>query len=118
MTALTLRLPEPPSANRWWRNVNGRMVTSKAAREYKDRVAIMCAVKLLHPIAAPTNVHLTVGWFRSRKAGDLDKRLGVLLDSLQGSLYENDAQITKILATRYDVTDERRGTVIVTVEAA
>ena len=33
---ITLDLPWPPTANRYWRNVNGRMVLSRAGREYRE----------------------------------------------------------------------------------
>lgn len=90
-------LPEPPSANRWWRNVNGRMVTSKEAREYKAAVAQFGSRR---KIPGPVIIHIS--WWRGRKSGDLDKRIGVLLDALQGVAYDNDAQITTIHAERYD----------------
>ena len=35
---ITLDLPWPPTANRYWRNVNGRMVLSRAGREYREAV--------------------------------------------------------------------------------
>ena len=109
---VSLTLTEPPSANRWWRNVSGRMVTSKAARDYKASVANRCLVQGVKPIPAPTAVCVVIEWNRKRKSGDLDKRLGVLLDALQGNCYDNDSQIIRIVAER---RDGGRGTVFVTV---
>lgn len=109
-----LTLPEPPSSNRWWRNVNGRMVTSKEARVYKTGVASRCLTLGLHPLDG--NVSIEVTWFRGRKSGDLDKRLGVLLDALQGSLYHNDSQVVRILAQRQE--DKANPRVLVLVRAA
>ena len=98
---LFLTLHEPPSANRWWRNVNGRMVTSRAARQYKEATAIYAIAQGIRtPLDGP--VSLTVTWYRGRKSGDLDKRLGVLLDALQGVCYANDSQITELHAHRSD----------------
>lgn len=94
---IPLTLPEPPSANRWWRNVNGRMVTSKEARVYKASVARTIARPLF---TGPVTV--SIDWYRGRKSGDLDKRLGVVLDALQGVLYENDSQIVELTARRFD----------------
>ena len=111
--SLTLTLPEPPSANRWWRNVNGRMVTSRAARDYKQ-----CARALIARVPLLTGpVRVSVVWYRSRKAGDLDKRLGVLLDALQGTCYENDGQIVELRATRSDA-DPKHPRVEVTLTPA
>lgn len=119
-SAAYLWFREPPSANRWWRNVNGRMVTSRAAREYKEHVFAECARARVRAVPKPTPVRLTMVWWRARKSGDLDKRLGVLLDALQGSLYENDAQIVSIHAERKDAAPgvSAAGRVAVIVEAA
>lgn len=104
---MTLDLPEPPSANRWWRNVNGRMVTSAEARQYKQdvlRLAVQATGKSLirSRIAAPQLVAVELTWYRGRKSGDLDKRVGVLLDALQGIAYESDAQVAELHARRED----------------
>ena len=109
MKQLVFRLPEPPSANRWWRNVNGRMVTSKAAGDYKATVYAECLKQLgvgwnRGCILAPMPVGVRIEWHRKRKAGDLDKRLGVMLDALQGIAYENDSQIVDLKARRFDET--------------
>jgi crossover junction endodeoxyribonuclease RusA len=113
IAALTLELPEPPSANRWWRNVNGRMVTSKAARVYKSGVALAVLCRKSATIRAPIAVSVETNWYRGRKSGDLDKRIGVLLDALQGTAYDNDSQITEITARRFD--DKNHPRVIVTI---
>jgi crossover junction endodeoxyribonuclease RusA len=96
-------LDEPPSANRWWRNVRGRMVLSREAREYKAMVALLGQVSRATPFPKGTPVRFEMHWHRGRKSGDLDKRLGVLLDALQGVAYENDSQIVEIAARRDDV---------------
>lgn len=113
---MKLILHEPPSANRWWRNFNGRMVTSKEARDYKASAALSALAQGFRtPLDGP--VSLTVTWFRGRKSGDLDKRLGVLLDALQGVCYANDAQIVEIHAHRSDATP-KMPRVEVTITAA
>lgn len=94
-------LPEPPSANRWWRNWRGRMVLSDEARDYKDEIA------WTHRSTIPLSGDVSVGieWCRSRKAGDLDKRIGILLDALQGVAFVNDSQVVEIVARRWDKKD-------------
>jgi len=83
------------------------MVLSDEARAYKETVlATVIRTKgrawKRAMVFQPTTVTLTVDWYRKRRAGDLDKRLGILLDSLQGIAYETDAQITEIHARRFD----------------
>jgi crossover junction endodeoxyribonuclease RusA len=110
---LKLTLPEPPSANRWWRKWQGRMVLSAEARAYKA-AAYVNAKRHLRRTPVPTgSVAVTVDWYRSRRAGDLDKRLGVLLDALQGAAYENDSQVVELTARRFD--DKQNPRVEVTV---
>lgn len=108
-----LVLPVPPSANVWWRKWKNRMVLSAEARQYKADMRLL--VRGQKCIVAPAPVRVTVRWFRARKSGDLDKRLGVLLDALQGVCYENDSQIVELHAYR---ADDGRGRVEVQVEAA
>jgi crossover junction endodeoxyribonuclease RusA len=99
---LRLVLPVPPSANRWWRKFRNVMVLSAEARQYKvdveKKVKAMGATK----IDAPCEVAVSIEWWRARKSGDLDKRIGVLLDALQGTAYDNDSQIGRLEATKHD----------------
>lgn len=95
---IQLRLAEPPSANRWWRYVGGRVLLSREARQYKAEVARLLTVTRVRAIAGP--VALSVTWYRGRRSGDLDKRLGVVLDALQGTAYANDSQIVSLRAER------------------
>ena len=95
-------LPEPPSANRWWRNVRGRMVLSREARAYKQRIQNAALLVQCPKVAAPHPVRLRIVWHRGRKSGDLDKRIGIALDALQGIAYDNDSQIVAIDAERME----------------
>jgi len=110
-------LPEPPSANRWWRKWKNRMVLSEEARGYKAYVLVLVlgntGLSTKHLPLFKGNVSVTVAWRRSRKSGDLDKRLGILLDALQGLAYKNDSQIVRLEATRTD--DKANAGVTVTV---
>lgn len=106
-------LEEPPSANRWWRKFRNRMVLSDAAREYKAEVAAQLLLRRIPCIPEPEPVSVSITWYRSRKSGDLDKRLGVLLDALQLIAYENDSQVVELHAERKD--DKNNPRVEVTV---
>ena len=123
---VVLILPAPPSANRWWRKHGTTMHLSKEAKAYKELVAVTARV---HPslikgapaiVAFPEQpLSVVIVWRRDRKAGDLDKRLGVLLDALQGVIYANDSQIVQIWARRCDEHPELQpGTVRVEVSPA
>jgi Holliday junction resolvase RusA-like endonuclease len=104
--SFTFTLPEPPSANRWWRTAvipaKGKKPAtvntylSKEAREYKANIGRVGPAFLVDgPVA------LDIDWYRSREAGDLDKRLGVALDAMQGVFYHNDEQVVYICARRF-----------------
>ena len=105
-----LGLPEPPSANRYWRVYRGRAVKSAEARAYAARVWAICTGKLT-PLTGFVSVRVT--WWRGRKSGDLDNRLKVTLDSLKGLAYQDDRQVVEIHATR---NDQSRGEGYVVVE--
>ena len=68
------------------------------AREYKANVAAMYGGQ--RPIDGPVSV--TIRWYRAMKSGDLDKRIGVLFDALQGVCYHNDKQVTELHASRHE----------------
>jgi Holliday junction resolvase RusA-like endonuclease len=105
-----LSLPVPPSANRWWRRSGARMHISPEAREYKEMVALKCAG--VTPLEG--EVRVLIRWYRAQKSGDLDKRIGVLLDALQGTAYANDKDVAAIHAERHEDKDNPRVEVVVT----
>lgn len=98
---VTLVLPVPPAANRYWRQGGGRIYKSQEARDYQTRVEEKLLAAKLTMFRQP--VAVDVLWFRGRRSGDLDGRLKVILDALQGTVYENDSQIRKLSAELIDV---------------
>lgn len=92
------------------------MHLSNEARDYKANVAMMVQVMLRGKVPRyPTqDVCVTLHWVRGRKSGDLDKRIGVVLDALQGVVYANDKQIVEIHASRSD--NKANASLRVTVE--
>jgi crossover junction endodeoxyribonuclease RusA len=93
---MELELPFPPSANRYWRNVNGRMVKSAEARAYRDEAGYACLLQMYgksrgRPLTGHIKAELDF-YFPSER-GDLDNRIKVVLDALQGLAFENDSQI-------------------------
>lgn len=107
----TLNLPFPPSANRYWRNYRGQMVKSAEARDYQSRAYFRARAEDVEIING--SVALELHLYRPQKRGDLDNRLKVLIDSLQGVCYENDSQVVEIHAFLND--DKRNPRVEVTV---
>lgn len=97
---MNLTLPFPPSSNRYWRNFRGRMVISAEAKAYRQRVALLCIQNGVKPMVG--NLSFEARLYRPAKRGDLDNRLKILLDCLQGSAFENDSQITEIRMSRHD----------------
>lgn len=106
--ALTFTMPVPVSSNRWWRKWRNRMVLSDEARSYKRLVAMAYRRAEIRG-----DIAVAITWYRERRSGDLDKRISIILDALQGIAYATDAQITHLEARR--VEDPRQPRVVVTV---
>ena len=102
------RFSLPPSANRYWRIYNGRVVVSEAANEYKHLVKMLarCSSPPVTILTGPVRVQVAV--YRARKSGDLDNFLKILLDALQGVFYVNDSQVVEINASLHDDRHEPR----------
>lgn len=108
-----LELPYPPSANVLWRNVRGRVVKSREARAYVERVR-WCALQqgfMGPPLSMPCAVSVTV--YRPRRVGDLDNALKATLDSLKGLVFEDDSQVVELHASRMDDPASPRVVVLV-----
>lgn len=106
---ITLELPYPPSTNRYWRNVNGRMVLSRAGREYRKAVDGLWW-KFLHDgggtCQESENDQLWIAidaYPPDKRRRDLDNILKPLFDALQFSgAFSDDSQIVQILACKRD----------------
>ena len=116
MTTLHLVLPEPPSANRYWRHVGRNVVLSAEAKAYRDTVFNAYLTANRHQrIAFPTQaVEVRLEWHRGAKRGDLDNRIKQVLDSLRGLAYKDDKQIAAITAVRYEAP--KQGKLLVWVD--
>ena len=97
---MRLILPLPPSSNRYWRNYRGVTMISDEARAYKTEVwatAKQAGVEVLEG-----DVIVSIDLYRARKAGDLDNRIKVTLDALNGIAWRDDKQVAEIHARRFD----------------
>lgn len=114
-----LVLAVPPTANTYWRSrvIWSRKLKRQVVQRYKTQEAdnyqravfIRAYAAGWRPIKAPREVVLSLTWYRgSRGDGDLDNRLKVVIDALQGAAYDNDSQVRKIIAERFEDPDRPR----------
>lgn len=96
----------PPTLNHLYSTVRGHRVLSRAGRQYKTTTALRARMAGMRRLAGP--VAVTVRVFRPRRSGDLDNTLKVLLDSLKGVAWNDDSQVVRILASRYDDKENPR----------
>lgn len=109
-STLHLTMPEPPSANRYWRHVGTKVLLAKEAREYRamGRVAYAESTGTLRVRFPEGPIAITLRWFRGRKSGDLDNRIKQALDALAGCAYTDDSQIEELHCFRYDAPRKAR----------
>ena len=99
--AQSVILPLPPSVNHYYVNTGrGGRALSQEARDYK--AAAELAVYRAHLVRYAGPVAVTLHVYRERKAGDLDNRVKLTLDALNGHAWVDDAQVVEIHAYRHD----------------
>ena len=76
------------------------MVKSAEARQYQENAGWMAKEQGLQPLVDAVAVDVRV--YRPARRGDLDNCLKVVLDAMRGIGYEDDSQIVKIIAQRFD----------------
>lgn len=113
---LILSLPWPPSVNRYWRSVNGRVLISREGRAYRRAVEGERMVqapqhrRIDMPVAVTISAHPP-----DRRRRDIDNVLKALLDSLQSAgVFADDSQIDRLTIERASRVDG--GRVLVGVE--
>lgn len=103
---IKLILPYPPSVNNLYFNRWGKRVLSDAGRKFKSDIAILAKRQGAKILLGDLSVTFRV--FRPKKTGDLDNRLKISQDALEGLCFEDDKQIIKIHAFRFDDKDNPR----------
>ncbi len=91
-----LVLPVPPSWNRSYRQGQGRFYTPQSVLAFRQRVLVAGRNARIRPFPREVPVAVSLWWYRTRKAGDLDKRASVCLDALEGVWYADDAQVAEL----------------------
>jgi crossover junction endodeoxyribonuclease RusA len=86
-------LPYPPSANRLWRNVKGRMIKSAHYRAWIAECAII--TRKCNRVNGPFRICLKVDRPDRRKR-DLDNLIKPVLDALKGAAFDDDSDCQKI----------------------
>ena len=103
---MKITLPYPPSANRYWRHYNGRTVKSREASDYIEVAGWTARAAGVRPTSKPVAVWAI--FYRPRKAGDLDNRIKILLDAMEGIAYDDDRQVIELHAKLADDKDNPR----------
>ena len=98
--ATMVSFPEPPSINHYWRVSRGITHLSKDGRRWKNQAVELAAQAGLVKLEGPVAVSIT--WYRSRRSGDLDNHIKVVLDVLRGLAYVDDKQVIELHAWRFD----------------
>lgn len=97
---MRLSLPYPPSVNRLYRAVQGRVIKSSEGRRYAQQVAWEAMKHRTKPLEGELVVHVTA--FRPQRRGDLDNVLKAALDALNGVAWHDDSQVVELHALRLD----------------
>ncbi len=98
--SVSLTLPYPPSANRYWRYVNNHPTVSADARSYRTGAGMVARHQGIAPFTGKVAMYIEL--YRPQKSGDLDNRIKILCDALKGVAYNDDDQIIEIHARLHD----------------
>lgn len=111
---MKIELSWPPSVNTYWRTFKGRMIISKAGRDYRKAVQDAVLMQLANK-HWEEKLKVTVEAFRpDNRRRDLDNLLKAILDALaHAGVYLDDSQIVDL---RIYWAEEKSGKVIVTLE--
>jgi crossover junction endodeoxyribonuclease RusA len=136
MTAITLTLPYPISANTYWRHTArhgfAQTLVSKEAKAYKAEVALVCRIaEIRTPISGRVAIGIKLyphrpkdflkrmrllgdAWSDTVQCIDLDNANKVLLDALKGIAIDDDKWVRRITSERME-PDEHGSRVVVTI---
>lgn len=97
-------LPYPPSNNRYYRHFKGMNVLSDEGKTFKEAVGWLCQAAGCRPVLGDVELYvimhprLTTKGKASKTRLDLDGCLKATCDALNGVMYADDKQITRLVA--------------------
>jgi len=97
---IRLSLPEPPSANRYWRRAGTHLHRSSEADAYIEEVKARVRLAGVRQIAGA--VELRFVWYRRKRTGDLDNRVKVLQDALKHGAFADDGKVRRLVCEMSD----------------
>ena len=92
-----MTLPWPPSVNTYWRTFRGRMIISKAGRDYRTAVAEQVVMQAA-PKFGERSIRVVMEAYRpDNRRRDLDNLLKAALDSMcSAGVFDDDSQIVDL----------------------
>lgn len=97
---IRLSLPEPPSANRYWRRAGLHLHRSTEADRYIEQVKFRVRLAGVRQITGA--VELRFVWYRKKRVGDLSNRIKVLEDALQWGAFADDGKVRRLICEMSD----------------
>lgn len=114
---MNIKLPYPPSANKYYRNVGNKTLISSAGRDYRKRVNAVVTECMLRTGQRTYKGRLSVylGMVApDRRRRDIDNIQKPLLDALQHArVFEDDEHIDLLITERLAADKETAGVVCV-----
>lgn len=104
LSVLKLRLPYPPSVNKYWLRVGKRVILSPEARVYKELVAYQIKSQKIPSLGnRRLKLEISVRPPDNRKR-DIDNICKCILDALQdGGVFDDDSQVDTLHVQRCGV---------------
>lgn len=114
----TITLPWPPSVNRYWRSVNGRVLIAAAGRQYRLDVELVAALLQFKRHGDAKVVVRIEAWFPDLRRRDIDNVLKAPLDALTSArVWQDDSQIVELSIRRAGI-DRKRPRLEIDIEEA
>lgn len=107
---IKLTLPWPPSVNRYWRSVNGRVLIAAAGRRYRTDVELVYRLQSLTGGGCGSLlVEVSIdAWLPDLRRRDIDNILKAPLDALtHAGLWDDDSQVVQLSIRKAGMDRER-----------